>query len=72
MQSRIEIGNYVGCRIAPDSAMHTVYHAVRTFEDGETERGYLLRRRWVEDVKSYEECPTLGWAIEHWFEWIVD
>ena len=33
-------------------------------------KGLFLRRRWIADWKAYEFDHKLGWAVEHWFEWL--
>jgi len=72
MKSTIEVGNYAGGRCCADYSLRLAYHVVRTYADGEQRRGYLVRRKWVDDEEANALCPTQGLAIEHWLEWCGD
>lgn len=69
MKSKITIGGYAGGKFTGQSQRTGAYHAVRVFEDGSKQFGFMLKRKWLFDRAAFNYCPTLGWAYEHWFEW---
>lgn len=58
------IGNTAGHHLKP--ADITVARHVTCGE----RRGYFVTRRWLADRAAYNYDPSMGWAMEHWFEWL--
>ena len=61
--SAFVIGNTAGHRLRP--ADLTVYRHVACGE----RHGYFATRKWLANRAAFNYDPTMGWAIEHWFEW---
>ena len=53
-----------------DGSLVVSRHAVRNYPDGRKERGYFVKRKWLADRAAFNQCPSMGWASEHWFKWI--
>jgi len=65
----LKIGNVAGHHFAGKSDLRVAYHVTRNNRDGSISHGYFVKRKWLSDMKAFEYCPTMGWAVEHWFEW---
>lgn len=66
----IVIGGNAGGGFQSDGSMVCSYHATRTYSDGRTERGYFVKKKWLADRAAFNYSPSMGWAYEHWFEWL--
>lgn len=69
-RASITIGNSAGHTFRGQADLMVSYHATRNYSDGTIQRGYFVKRKWLVDRTAFNYCPTLGWAKEHWFQWI--
>ncbi len=58
---KMVIGDSAGHHFNGTADLTVSYHVTRTLPDGKVEQGYFLKRKWL---------ASLGWAYDHWFEWI--
>ena len=65
----ITIGNNAGWRFPGQADLVVAYHCERRYPDGQIERGFFFKRKWLADRAAFNYDPTLGWAKECWFEW---
>ena len=71
MAAKFAIGGNAWWRFGKDGSLAVAYHVTRTYSDGRIERGYLFKRKWLADRAAFDYDPTMGWAKEHWFEWLT-
>ena len=70
MNAKIAIGNNAGHAFRKRADLQIAYHATRIYSDGRIENGYFFKRKWLADRAAYDYDPRMGWAYEHWFEWL--